>query len=300
MTLAGYQRRRSGRTRVESSPSSLPGGRSGSISEHQSELKGQLAKVISYPRARDLLHARIDASPLEIAMWVNIPEGLNPFRVDGSTMRTAAALMLDIDDIDGFLFRIWFDESQIQTFAPLERYCSWEQIVAQFSQRLGEDDAKRVLAQAIREFQLCFEHPLSGEYDPDSRVAKRGSLGCCVCRKGDAERVLAMYVDEEPTSDGLYDSVPSVPSNAIIEAFKVFPDARKNSDWWDQRLRDPGKFRLLTARVAKGTRGGSRKSMWNPAHVAAWLIHNKKMERDRTVTALRRAFPELEDLADLL
>jgi hypothetical protein len=92
---------------------------------------------------------------------------------------------------------------------------------------------------------------------------------------------------EGPSSGG---AGPSVPSGEIVAAFKVLPADRENFKWWDLRLRNPGRYRLTSARALRGV--AQRPSRWYPVLVAGWLIDEKRLARDAVLRAMRQKFPD--------
>jgi hypothetical protein len=98
---------------------------------------------------------------------------------------------------------------------------------------------------------------------------------------------------EGPSSEG---AEPSVSSGRIVAAFKVRPAERENAKWWDLRLRNPGRYRLASARAARGV--AKRPSRWHPVRVAGWLIDEKLIARDAVLRAMEKNFPDYD--VDLL
>jgi hypothetical protein len=108
--------------------------------------------------------------------------------------------------------------------------------------------------------------------------------------KGFAE---ALRRHEGPSSEG---AEPSVSSGRIVAAFKVRPAERENAKWWDLRLRNPRRYRLASARAARGV--AKRPSRWYPVRVAGWLIDEKLIARDAVLRAMEKNFPDYD--VDLL
>jgi len=87
-----------------------------------------------------------------------------------------------------------------------------------------------------------------------------------------------------------------VPANEIISAFRVKHDEANNRQWWNERFSNATRYKkVLKARIQKGqaSRGDQHfPSWWNPQELAAWLIDEHHMPRERVVLACERAFPE--------
>lgn len=96
-----------------------------------------------------------------------------------------------------------------------------------------------------------------------------------------------------------------VPTQEIIEAFKVRSDPKENAQWFRERMSNIKRANkgLAAALVQKGlpSRGMQHyPSYWRPDLVASWLIDKKHMSRQRAIHILQTRFPEWADLADYL
>jgi len=81
---------------------------------------------------------------------------------------------------------------------------------------------------------------------------------------------------------------PSVASGEIISAFLVEENAKANYEWWNRRLRHPGRFSLIGARAAQGR--AKIPSRWYPHVVAAWLIDRQHLSREVVVRVMEKRF----------
>ena len=96
-----------------------------------------------------------------------------------------------------------------------------------------------------------------------------------------------------------------VPTQEIIDAFKVRSDPKENVQWFRERMSNIKRANkgLAAALVQKGlpSRGMQHySSYWRPDLVAAWLIDKGHMSRHRVIHILQTRFPEWADLADYL
>jgi len=96
-----------------------------------------------------------------------------------------------------------------------------------------------------------------------------------------------------------------VPTQEIIDAFKVRADPKENAQWFRERMSNLKRANkgLAAALVQKGlpSRGMQHyPSYWRPDLVAAWLIDKGHMSRHRAIHILQTRFPEWADLADYL
>lgn len=80
------------------------------------------------------------------------------------------------------------------------------------------------------------------------------------------------------------------PSSDIVLAFKVRKDHQDNRAWWDNRMRNPGKYGLESARASPGR--AKKPSYWYPVEVAAWLIDKNHLTRASVMQALQQHFPD--------
>lgn len=118
-------------------------------------------------------------------------------------------------------------------------------------------------------------------------------------------------ISSTPQND--YASYPSeaelrklgVPTQEIIDAFKVRADPKENAQWFRERMSNLKRANkgLAAALVQKGlpSRGMQHfPSYWLPHVVAAWLIDKGHISRQRGVHSLKTSFPEWADMADYL
>ena len=96
-----------------------------------------------------------------------------------------------------------------------------------------------------------------------------------------------------------------VPTQEIIDAFKVRSDPKENAQWFRERMSNIKRANkgLAAALVQKGlpSRGMQHySSYWRPDLVAAWLVSKGHMSRHRVIHILQTRFPEWADLADYL
>ena len=92
--------------------------------------------------------------------------------------------------------------------------------------------------------------------------------------------------------------VPSVTSNAIIEAFRIKENETENTEWWDERLRDAKRYGLLDARTSKGRL--RIPSYWRPDLIAAWLIDRKHLSAKTVIHIVLHQFPDWSDSIEYL
>ena len=96
-----------------------------------------------------------------------------------------------------------------------------------------------------------------------------------------------------------------VPTDEIIDAFKVRSDPKENAQWFRERMSNIKRANkgLAAALVQKGlpSRGMQHyPSYWRPDLIASWLIEKGHMSRQRAIHILQTRFPEWADLADYL
>ena len=96
-----------------------------------------------------------------------------------------------------------------------------------------------------------------------------------------------------------------VPTQEIIDAFKVRADPKENAQWFRERMSNIKRANkgLAAALVQKGlpSRGMQHySSYWRPDLVVSWLIDKGHMSRHRVIHILQTRFPEWADLADYL
>ena len=96
-----------------------------------------------------------------------------------------------------------------------------------------------------------------------------------------------------------------VPTQEIIDAFKVRADPKENAQWFRERMSNLKRANkgLAAALVQKGlpSRGTQHyPSWWRPDLIASWLVSKGHMSRQRAIHILQTRFPEWADLADYL
>lgn len=96
-----------------------------------------------------------------------------------------------------------------------------------------------------------------------------------------------------------------VPTQEIIDAFKIRSDPKENAQWFRERMSNIKRANkgLAAALVQKGlpSRGMQHyPSYWRPDLIASWLIEKGHMSRQRAIHILQTRFPEWADLADYL
>jgi len=201
----------------------------------------------------------------------------------------------DINDVEGFLSRLRFDEDEVLSFSPSERYYQYDQILEAFGEYLSGLDAVHILDAHIREGSLPFEHPCVGAYFPDG--GNLGSFDACACPKSKVDEVLLLYAREREARHEKHDRRRVVSKGAIIAAFSVVSGERKNLDWWDERMRDAERYGLNSARMTRGR--GRRPPTFDFLLVAAWLVDRKHLSRTDVVRCLTRSFSNAISEEDL-
>ena len=96
-----------------------------------------------------------------------------------------------------------------------------------------------------------------------------------------------------------------VPTDEIIDAFKVRADPKENAQWFRERMSNIKRANkgLAAALVQKGlpSRGMQHyPSYWRPDLVASWLVSKGHMSRHRAVHILQTCFPDWADQADFI
>lgn len=96
-----------------------------------------------------------------------------------------------------------------------------------------------------------------------------------------------------------------VPTDEIIDAFKIRSDPKENAQWFRERMSNIKRANkgLAAALVQKGlpSRGTQHyPSWWRPDLIASWLVSKGHMSRQRAIHILQTRFPEWADLADYL
>lgn len=154
------------------------------------------------------------------------------------------------------------------------------------------------------DLDTCTETGTAASIDPNPQVATT-SWSLVMQLQGSAA------ISSTPRHD--YASYPSeaelrklgVPTQEIIDAFKVRADPKENAQWFRERMSNIKRANkgLAAALVQKGlpSRGMQHyPSYWRPDLVASWLIDKKHMSRHRVIHILQTRFPEWADLADYL
>ncbi|NBU43868.1 MAG: hypothetical protein EBS37_07265 [Betaproteobacteria bacterium] len=95
-----------------------------------------------------------------------------------------------------------------------------------------------------------------------------------------------------------------VPSDDIVDAFKVCSDSAQNDEWWQQRMSNAKRNKkLLPARIraGKSSKGVQRiQSWWSPLLIASFLIQGKHMPPTKAVRILNESFPDFSVDSHLL
>jgi hypothetical protein len=162
----------------------------------------------------------------------------------------------------------------------------------------------QVLQVSQADLDTCTETGTAASSNPNPQVATT-SWSLVTQLQGSAA------ISSTPRHD--YASYPSeaelrklgVPTQEIIDAFKVRSDPKENARWFRERMSNIKRANkgLAAALVQKGlpSRGMQHyPSYWRPDLVAAWLIDKKHMSRHRVIHILQTRFPEWADLADYL
>jgi len=162
----------------------------------------------------------------------------------------------------------------------------------------------QVLQVSQADLDTCTETGTAASSDPIPQVATT-SWSLVTQLQGSAA------ISSTPRHD--YASYPSeaelrklgVPTQEIIDAFKVRFDPKENAQWFRERMSNIKRANkgLAAALVQKGlpSRGMQHySSYWRPDLVASWLIDKGHMSRHRVIHILQTRFPEWADLADYL
>lgn len=160
----------------------------------------------------------------------------------------------------------------------------------------------QVLQVSQADLDTCTETGTAASSDPNPQVATT-SWSLVMQLQGSAA------ISSTPRHD--YASYPSeaelrklgVPTQEIIDAFKVRADPKENAQWFRERMSNIKRANkgLAAALVQKGlpSRGMQHySSYWRPDLVAAWLIDKGHMSRHRVIHILQTRFSEWADLAD--
>jgi hypothetical protein len=97
---------------------------------------------------------------------------------------------------------------------------------------------------------------------------------------------------------GTATDIPSVPSSAIIDAFRIKDSDTDNAQWWDQRMRDAKRYGLINARTAKGQL--QNQSYWRPDLIACWLVDKHHLSAKTVKRIVLHHFPDWADTLDYL
>ena len=162
----------------------------------------------------------------------------------------------------------------------------------------------QVLQVSQADLDTCTETGTAASSNPNPQVATT-SWSLVMQLQGSAA------ISSTPRHD--YASYPSeaelrkmgVPTQEVIEAFKVRSDPKENAQWFRERMSNIKRANkgLAAALVHKGlpSRGMQHyPSYWRPDLVASWLIDKGHMSRHRVIHILQTRFPEWADLADYL
>ena len=84
----------------------------------------------------------------------------------------------------------------------------------------------------------------------------------------------------------------SVPSQMIVEAFRVKSDPAENAKWWDDRMRHAVRYKMRDARASRGRAGVPAR--WYPLQIAAWLIDKSHSSPERVRRAIEAHFPKVD------
>lgn len=154
------------------------------------------------------------------------------------------------------------------------------------------------------DLDTCTETGTAASSDPNPQVATT-SWSLVMQLQGSAA------ISSPPRHD--YASYPSeaelrklgVPTQEIIDAFKVRADPKENAQWFRERMSNIKRANkgLAAALVQKGlpSRGTQHyPSWWRPDLIASWLVSKGHMSRQRAIHILQTRFPEWADLADFI
>jgi len=105
---------------------------------------------------------------------------------------------------------------------------------------------------------------------------------------------------EQALGPGAQHSTKAVTSHQIKSAFRAIAGVRDGAvnAWWDERMRDAGRYGITEARAALGR--GRNPSLWYPDLLASWLVEAKHATEEQAARALRRHFNDCSEVADLL
>lgn len=136
---------------------------------HLGEKKGpETISYVAYPKAFNMLSARVGATPDEVAAWIFLgpKEGglsavLNPNELDPPPEVVLLATSGDDRDYLSPLMSAWFDEREVDAFIPSDRFIVGSKLMERWSQIPGIQAEATILAR-LAEGRLVEIHPIWG------------------------------------------------------------------------------------------------------------------------------------------
>jgi hypothetical protein len=278
-------------------------------------------EFIPYLRAQAKLKARLNATADEIAMWVwlgpkdgGLAAYFNPYEPDFRKRKPrepelprqfffqSLALPPKNWNYHRPMQDLYFRTDELERFKPADRFVTGAALVKHWGDLLGDElEAKDLIRSRIRQSRLIDLHPLSGgtqagsEDDTDLPPLESALF---------PQRLIdAIECDELSENAELFTPnhrTRSVSSNQIIGAFLVKPDPANNVSWWDLRLTNAGRFKLLEFKCRASTGRGKTPSRWYPDLVADWLVSKGHMSARDAAAVLKAHFPDCADAAERL
>ena len=272
-------------------------------------------KYIPYVRAVARWAERFDATPEEVAAWVyfgpdagGLSAYLNANELDPPPRFFYGTALLpqekDWDYVEP-LMSCWFRETDVESFEPLSRFITGDQLVKRWA-HVPAIRVEAFIAAKVRQGALSDIHPITHS----TRASKAGNdvFPPLMTALFDVTAVAQVEVEEfgwVKSAMTAYDGrIGGVTIDRIASAFRVRPNADENLAWWIARQANCKGKALERCRVGPVKVGRGSKTLWRPDLVAAWLLG--RIPKDRggmPIAAMRRGllqFPDCGEAAQLL
>jgi hypothetical protein len=257
-----------------------------------------------------LLAEKLDATPDELAAWIFLgPDsgGIAAY-LNANELPDPPRFHFDHfmgEDYLAPMMACWFRQSEIDSFAPEDRYITGEKLIERWGE-LPDIRAEPFIRAKIAEDRLINLHPtFGGTVGTFSDADGFPSLAAGLFPLSQIEAIEVEDFDISAPPVTEQDSpCPPVEAWQIRQRFRVVRNEDQNDEWWKEKMANAERYGLLDCRAGEGKKGRGSGSLWKPAMIAGWLVDRQEKGKEGMAAAeagnALRQFPGCEDLAETM